>query len=378
MGVCGFGTAGGAGFAGNAGGLGVSSEGFGICGATGVRWLAGGSCAPHNGLAHAIAIAQAALANLRMSVGRAGGGSVRDTKVATAEGPVGAREAQDMPAGALYVVATPLGNLDDLTRRARDTLARADRILAEDTRVTATLLAHYGITVRMTPFHAHNEAARVAEVVAALASGARIALVTDAGTPAISDPGARLVRAVHEAGQRVVPIPGASAVAAAVSAAGLMADRFMFVGFLPVQAKQRDALLSTLRALPAALVFYEAPHRVRATVALLAGTLGGGRAIIVARELTKKFEEIARMPLAECTAWLERDANHVRGEFVLIVDAPAQAEADQALTPEVERLLLALLDDLPPSAAARIAATFSGVPRAQVYARATQLKGRAQ
>ena len=280
-----------------------------------------------------------------------------------------------MPAGALYVVATPLGNLDDLTLRARDTLARADRILAEDTRVTATLLTHCGIVARPTALHAHNEAKRVREVLDALRSGERVALVTDAGTPAISDPGARLVRAAHEAGHRVVPIPGPSAVAAAVSAAGLHAERFVFVGFLPAQAKPRRELLSALRALPVALVIYEAPHRVRETVLSLAQSLGGERMLIIARELTKKFEEIARLPLAAGEAWFEQDVNRTRGEFVLVVDAPDKADSGAAaITPEIERWLTALLAELPPSAAARVVAAASGVSRDAVYERATALK----
>jgi 16S rRNA (cytidine1402-2'-O)-methyltransferase len=272
------------------------------------------------------------------------------------------------------VVATPLGNLDDLTIRARDTLARADRILAEDTRVTAALLSHCGIAARPTALHAHNEARRVQDVLAALESGERVALVTDAGTPAISDPGARLVRAVHEAGHRVVPIPGPSAVATAVSAAGLQAERFVFVGFLPAQAKLRRELLSVLCSLPVALVFYEAPHRVRETVAALAQSLGGARMLVIARELTKKFEEIARLPLAQGDAWFAHDANRIRGEFVLVVDAPEKTLEVPQLTPEIERWLAALLVELPPSAAARVVASASGVSRDVVYERATALK----
>lgn len=275
------------------------------------------------------------------------------------------------------MVATPLGNLDDLTVRARDTLARADRILAEDTRVTATLLSHCGIAARPSALHAHNEAKRVHDVVAALGRGERVALVTDAGTPAISDPGARLVRAVHEAGHRVVPVPGPSAVATAVSAAGLESERFVFVGFLPTQAKRRRELLSTLRSLPCALVFYEAPHRVRETVAALAEALGGERMLVIARELTKKFEEIKRLPLAEAEAWFEHDANRIRGEFVLVVDAAKSVATTAAeLTPDIERWLAALLVELAPSAAARVVAAASGVSRDVVYKRAAELKSK--
>jgi 16S rRNA (cytidine1402-2'-O)-methyltransferase len=281
-----------------------------------------------------------------------------------------------MAPGSLYVVATPLGNLADLTFRARDTLARVDRIFAEDTRVTGTLLARHGIAARLVALHAHNEARRVDDVLAALANGERVALVTDAGTPAISDPGARLVRAVHDAGHRVVPIPGVSAVAAAISAAGLVAERFVFVGFLPAPPKARRDLVDTFGALPAALVFYEAPHRVRDTVAFLARALDGQRMLVVARELTKRFEEIARMPLGAAQAWFDADANRVRGEFVLIVDvanAPAMAPTPSA---EVDRWLTLLLSELPPSAAARIVASATGAPRDAVYARAMVIKSR--
>jgi 16S rRNA (cytidine1402-2'-O)-methyltransferase len=283
---------------------------------------------------------------------------------------------RDLPPGTLYVVATPLGNLGDLTYRARDVLAACDVILAEDTRVTGKLLAHYRLASRATALHAHNEAKRTHSVLAMLASGKRVALVSDAGTPAISDPGARLVRAVHEAGFGVVPIAGPSAVAAAVSAAGLVAERFVFIGFLPVQAKARHELLATFGALPAALVLYEAPHRVRETVAALASAYEGRRTIVLARELTKRFEEVARLPLSEALQWLDADENRSRGEFVLVVDAPVPTAAKPSeLTPEAERWLRALLAELPPAAAARIVATASGVPRSVVYARAMELRG---
>jgi 16S rRNA (cytidine1402-2'-O)-methyltransferase len=293
-------------------------------------------------------------------------------KVASGEDTRGT--AQDVSPGSLYVVATPLGNLRDLTLRARDVLGHVDRIYAEDTRVTATLLAHCGVAARTAALHAHNEVRRASEVLAALAAGQSVALVTDAGTPAISDPGARLVRAVHEAGHRVVPVPGPSAVAAAVSAAGLVAERFLFAGFLPQQAKARRDLLASFRALPVALVFYEAPHRVQDTAAALATALDPARTLIVARELTKRFEEVARMPLAQASDWFAADSNRVRGEFVLVVDAPAATERESELTPDVERWLSALLIELPPSAAARVAATATGFSRDALYARALAIK----
>ena len=275
----------------------------------------------------------------------------------------------------LYVVATPLGNARDLTLRALDILRTVDVVAAEDTRVTAPLLRRYGIDARLLSLHAHNEARRGEPVVAALAAGKSVALVSDAGTPAISDPGARLVRTVRAAGYAVVPVPGPSAVTTALSAAGLAAERFAFLGFLPTQPKARRALLASAGALPMAVVLYEAPHRVRATVAELAATLGGGRTLVIARELTKMFETIACMPLADGAAWLDADAHRQRGEFVLIVDAPAPAaEAPAALSADVERWLAALLEELPPARAARVAAAASRVPRAALYARALALK----
>ena len=278
-------------------------------------------------------------------------------------------------ARALYVLATPIGNLRDLTLRALDILRSVDAICAEDTRVTAALLTRYGITTRPRAFHRHNEAREIPGILQALAEGHSVALVSDAGTPAISDPGARLVRAVVEAGYRVVPIPGASAVAAAVSAAGLAAERFVFIGFLPMQAKARRSVLDAFGALPAALVLFEAPHRIVDTVGALAQAIDARRTIVIAREITKAFETFARMPLADAPAWLAADANRTRGEFVLIVDAPLPEGASAALPAEARRLLAALLDELPPARAARVAAHAMGLPRDLLYDHALALKG---
>jgi 16S rRNA (cytidine1402-2'-O)-methyltransferase len=276
--------------------------------------------------------------------------------------------------GSLYVVATPLGNLRDLTLRALDVLATADVVAAEDTRTTGVLLRHYGIATKTLSLHAHNEAARAKVIVDRLAAGGSVALVSDAGTPGVSDPGALTVRAVRAAGYPVVPIPGPSALATAVSAAGLAASAFLFVGFLPAQAKARRERLQALATLPAALVFYEAPHRVRATIDELAATLAPQRTLVVARELTKTFETIAQMPLADAAAWLAGDPNRERGEFVLIVDAPGDDSATDVLDAEALRWLVALLEELPPSRAARVVAAVTGVPRAEVYAKALALK----
>jgi len=280
-------------------------------------------------------------------------------------------------AGTLYVVATPLGNLRDVTLRALDILGSADVIAAEDTRITARLLARYGITTRVLALHAHNEAQRSGDVVARLARGESVALVSDAGTPAISDPGARVVHAARAGGHPVVPIPGASAATAAVSVAGVSAGAFVFVGFLPTQAKARRTLLANLALLPAALVVYEAPHRVRATLGELAQALGPARMLVIARELTKTFETIAAMPLGEAAEWVAADPQRERGEFVLVVDRAAAADRDAPdgdAEAECARWLPALLRELSPARAARVAAAVTGAPRAAVYRQALQAK----
>lgn len=297
-------------------------------------------------------------------------------KVAADDGVAGVAARGAVEPRTLYVVATPLGNLGDVTLRAVETLRRVDVLAAEDTRVTAVLLRHLGIERRMLSLHQHNEARRSEQVVAELAAGRSVALVSDAGTPAISDPGAKLVRAVRAAGFAVVPVPGANAAAAALSAAGLVAERFTFLGFLPASAKARRELLAVYAALPCALVVYEAPHRVCATVDAMVEILGGERELVIARELTKKFETMAAMPLAEAPAWLDADTNRVRGEFVLLVDAPKRAEHAPeviGLSADVERWLAALVPELSPARAARVIASVTGVPREVVYARAVAL-----
>jgi 16S rRNA (cytidine1402-2'-O)-methyltransferase len=304
-------------------------------------------------------------------------GELRQTASGEDEVEVTEQEPFRALAGTLYVVATPLGNLRDVTLRALDVLRGADVVAAEDTRTTAVLLARHGIVARPLSLHEHNEARRAAQIIELLRDGRSVALVSDAGTPAVSDPGARLVAAVRDAGFDVVPIPGANAAIAAVSAAGIEAERFAFLGFLPSAAKARRELLAALGALPIALVIYEAPHRIAATLAELRGTLGGERALVVARELTKKFETIARMRLADAATWLAADRNRGRGEFVLIVDAspPAKrANEDATINREVARWLEALVAELPPARAARVAAAVTGLPRDTLYARARAAK----
>jgi 16S rRNA (cytidine1402-2'-O)-methyltransferase len=273
-------------------------------------------------------------------------------------------------AASLYVVATPIGHLRDITLRALDVLASAAVVYAEDTRVSSALLAHYGIARRPRSLNAHNETARTGEVIGALARGEDVAIVTDAGTPAISAPGARLVRAVRDAGHRVVPIPGPSAIVAALSAAGLAAAQFHFAGFLPAKAGERDARLAALARIDAAIVIYEAPHRIADTVAALAAALDPARTLVVARELTKAFETIAAMPVGEAPAWLAADPDRRRGEFVLIVDAPVSTDAPDAALGDALRWIDALAPEMAPARAAHVVARMTGAPRDALYAHA--------
>ena len=271
---------------------------------------------------------------------------------------------------ALYVVPTPLGNLADLTRRAEEILRSVPWVAAEDTRHSAPLLKHLGASARTLPAHQHNEHEAAARIVDKLRAGESVALISDAGTPGISDPGARIVAAVRAAGGKVVPLPGPCAATTALSAAGLLDEHFLFYGFLPTKGGQRRQALEALRETPAALVFYEAPHRVLETVADLAEVFGE-RTLVIARELTKLFETVHSLPLGEALAWLKEDSNRQRGEFVLIVSG-ASADADSG---EGERVLKLLLDEgLPTKQAAKLAASITGVAKNALYERALALK----
>jgi len=270
--------------------------------------------------------------------------------------------------GTLYVVATPIGNLEDITLRALKVLAAADVIAAEDTRTSASLLARHGIGTRPVALHEHNEARRAQQVVEWLREGRSVALVSDAGTPGLSDPGAIVVARAMAAGLRVVPIPGPNAAVAAYSASGFPGGRFMFYGFLPARAAARRAAIAELAHLPCALIFYEAPHRILECVDDLAAALPGARTIVIARELTKVFESIASMPLGEAPAWLRADANRQRGEFALIVsEAP---EGGSAARPEWVPVLEGLLAELPVAQAVRLTCASTGARRKAVYERA--------
>lgn len=266
----------------------------------------------------------------------------------------------------MYVVATPLGNLGDLTARAREVLCQVPWVAAEDTRHSALLLRHIGSSARLFAVHEHNEAAAADSVLARLAAGEAVALVTDAGTPAISDPGARLVARVRAAGAPVVPLPGPCAAIAALSVSGLAIDQWLFAGFLPSRAKARDAELARLSALPCALVFYEAPHRILETATALVAALGGARQVAVARELTKLFETIAVMPLAELEAWFAADGNRQRGEFVLIVASPVLA-TDAGSVESMRVLHLLLADGLSVRQATHLAQQITGAAHKPLY-----------
>jgi len=274
---------------------------------------------------------------------------------------------------ALYVVATPIGNLRDITLRALEVLAAADVIAAEDTRNTAYLLSQHGIgTNRLMILHRHNERGAAEKIIARLQAGQSVAVVSDAGTPGISDPGALLVRAARAAGLRIIPVPGASAVMAALSAAGLDDPQFLFYGFLPNKPAARTAALAALSGCSCTLVFYEAPHRIVASVADMCAVLGGGRQIVLAREITKQFETIHVCALHEAEAWLRSDSNRQRGEFVVLVSGAAPRTG---LSEETLAALSHLLDEVPLKQAVRLAAKITGANRSELYQRALQIKG---
>jgi len=270
-----------------------------------------------------------------------------------------------MPAGTLYVVATPIGNLADASPRAIEALRSAQVIACEDTRTTRTLLARYAIEARSVALHEHNERAATGKLIALLLEGKNIALVSDAGTPALSDPGALLVEQAHRAGIRVSPLPGPSAAAAAFSVSGFAAGRFLFAGFLPAAATARRKALQVLE-LPWPVVLYEAPHRIAATLEDLRTRFGEQREVLIARELTKKFEEVARLPLGQAAGWLAAQPHRQQGEFVLVL-APG-GEAPPAI--DADRVLAALLEAVSPSEAAKLAARITGAPRNELYRKA--------
>ncbi len=267
--------------------------------------------------------------------------------------------------GTLFVVATPIGNLGDMTPRAQDTLRSVAAICAEDTRRSGQLLAHFGIQTPLLALHDHNEEALAEKIVTRLQAGDSLALISDAGTPLVSDPGFRLVRAARAAGIKVSPVPGASALIAALSVAGLPSDRFVFEGFLPAKPKARREHLASLASETRTLIFYESSHRIGDTLIDAVAAFGGERRVVLARELTKLFETVLDGSMLAVQAQVAADPNQRKGEFVLLVQGTSE-DADASIT-EGRRLYAKLSEHLPPSTAAKLAAELSGAPRKALY-----------
>jgi 16S rRNA (cytidine1402-2'-O)-methyltransferase len=272
----------------------------------------------------------------------------------------------DMAAGRLWVIATPIGNLDDLSPRAAELLRTADLVAAEDTRHSAPLLARVGSAARMIALHEHNEREQSARIVEAVLAGGNVALITDAGTPLISDPGYRVVRAVREAGGIVSPVPGPCAAIAALSVAGLPSDRFVFEGFLPAKSSARRERMRALASETRTLIFYESSHRIAESLADAIAEFGATREAVLARELTKLFETVIAAPLGEIAARVDADANQQRGEFVLLIGGASDADADAQLA-EGRRVFALLREELAPAKAAKLAAAITGAPRKALY-----------
>ncbi len=280
---------------------------------------------------------------------------------------------QSYPTATLYVVATPIGNLADISLRALHVLNMVDAIACEDTRHTQPLLRTYGINVSsgkpMLAVHQHNEFEATEQIVSRLQRGERIAFVSDAGTPGVSDPGSKLVAGVRAAGYRVMPLPGASSVTALLSVAGItQSDHFTFMGFLPTKSMERDAAILKLQAIPSSIVLLEAPHRIEAVAKAL--RVLGDRLITIGRELTKQFEEIATLAANEFTNWLQHDSNRLRGEFVLVLHPLATAVENE----DAPRILKLLLAELPLKTAVKLASDITGAPRNALYDAALRLK----
>jgi len=272
--------------------------------------------------------------------------------------------------GTLYVVATPIGNLDDMSARALKVLADVALIAAEDTRHSIRLLQHFGIDTPLAACHEHNERDEGGRFLGKLLAGEDVALVSDAGTPLISDPGYHMLRQPRAAGVSVVPVPGACALIAALSAAGLPSDRFIFEGFLPARQAGRLARLEQVREEPRTLIFYEAPHRILECLQDMETVFGGERPALLARELTKTFETLKGLPLAELRAFVAGDSNQQRGECVVLVGGWSAPEGEQAISSEAQRVLDLLLAELPLKRAAALASEITGVRKNLLYQRA--------
>lgn len=276
--------------------------------------------------------------------------------------------------GCLYVVATPIGDVGDISTRARAVLAAVDQVAAEDTRTSARLFDQLDLRTPLTAVHDHNESQRVPGLIARLQAGESLALISDAGTPLISDPGYRLIAAAHDAGIPVSPVPGPCAAIAALSAAGLASDRFYFEGFLPSRQGPRVARLRELSEASSTLIFYEAPHRIVETLEDLAATFGEERVATLARELTKTFETIRRAALGELLAWVTSDSNQQRGEIVLVVSGAPAREAETMHSLSAQAILRVLVRELPVKQAAGLAAELMGLKRNALYDLALELK----
>lgn len=296
-------------------------------------------------------------------------GRARDEGKGNSGSPAAEGRAASLPVG-LYVVATPIGNLGDVTARALEVLRAVDIVAAEDTRVTQGLLAHFGIGAKLVSLREHNERAASESIVRMLSEGRSVALVSDAGTPAVSDPGSLLVDRVRAEGHPVFPVPGASALTAALSASGIAADGVVFAGFLPAKGSERKRRLADLAAGPWAIALFESPHRIEDTLADLHAALGD-RDVVVCRELTKRFETIARVPLAQAVEWVRGDENRSRGEFVLVVEGRA-VEAGPSV--DAGKVLGILLEELSVKQAAALASKITGLNRSELYQAALALK----
>ncbi|WP_345940442.1 16S rRNA (cytidine(1402)-2'-O)-methyltransferase [Pseudomonas sp. MS19] len=279
--------------------------------------------------------------------------------------------------GTLFVVATPIGNLEDISARAIRVLNEVSLIAAEDTRHSARLMQHFGIATPLAACHEHNERDQGGRFISRLQAGEDVALISDAGTPLISDPGYHLVRQARAAGFAVVPVPGACALIAALSAAGLPSDRFIFEGFLPAKAVGRRARLEQVKEEPRTLIFYEAPHRILECLEDMRLVFGDERPALLAREITKTFETLQGMPLVDLHSWVASDSNQQRGECVVVVAGWQAPESDAAVSSEALRVLDLLLKDMPLKRAAALAAEITGVRKNLLYQVALERQGQA-
>ena len=278
---------------------------------------------------------------------------------------------------ALYVVATPIGNLGDISQRAVDVLSKVDLVAAEDTRHTQRLLVHLGIDAQLISLHEHNERGKSESLVRRIEGGESIALVSDAGTPLISDPGYFFVKTARELGVKVVPIPGASALVTALSASGLASDRFVFEGFLPAKEGAKKKKLETFLTEKRTVIFYESPHRIVSTLESMAVVFGGERRVVMARELTKTFETILSLPVNELLGVVKADHHQQKGEFVLLVEGVLEQAIDrESINFDVEKSMAVLLKELPIKKAASVVAEMTGLPKKELYSLGLTIQGK--